>query len=159
MRRCLDLGQGPAEISINRPHLFVSRGDITVSVRMKSSDPFPEYQRVIPDASVSEAIVSRVGLLDALKRAVKVSDCVTIETVENELILSCTEKDFGEMSEKLPARIEGRFVMMRADPGYLIEFLGQVSAEFVTLQFNTDLDPITINVPENRYLGIIMPRR
>ncbi len=78
-------------------------------------------------------------------------DCVTI-TSDN--------PDLGEVREELEAEYSGEPIAIGFNPKYVVELLGQMGADQVTLSLGGELDPGLIRpVGGDDYLGVVMPMR
>lgn len=125
---------------------------------------FPNYQQVLPAASGPGAIVSRDGLLGALRRtSTIVGDRATptiLEMKPGRLLISCTNIDLGEAREELPMEYRGQELVVGFNARYLMDFLHVVEGEEVAIHLNDPLSPALFEPRKGEgFCCVVMPMR
>ena len=161
IKRILE-GGGKCKLAIKTPYVFTSTDEITLAVKLIDAQ-FPPYEQVIPKGHTRNVIIDRHLLLDALKRAQLMSSetrGVKLQIAPSSLVVSSDNPDIGEVREELDADYSGDAVAIGFNPKYVIELLGQMVSDQVTLQLGGELDPgILRPLGGDDYLGVVMPMR
>ncbi len=163
LRHMLESVQGTCDIGLLGDNLFVRANDLCLTVKLVDAQ-FPPYEQVIPSKTDKQAIVSRIHLLDALKRiAIMSSDKtggVRFEVSPGSLRITSDNPDLGEAQEDLEVSFEGQELSIGFNARYYIELLNEMSTEKVALEFNGELDPgLVRQIGEEGFVGVIMPLR
>nr|HEX4315650.1 DNA polymerase III subunit beta [Kofleriaceae bacterium] len=161
MRKVLEAGP-KCKLAIKTPHLFLVQDDIALAVKLIDAQ-FPPYDQVIPKDHKKIITVDRVRFADALKRAQLMSSetrGVKIAAAKDGVTITSDNPDLGEVREELEADYNGDAIAIGFNPKYVIELLGQMSADQVTLSLGGELDPGLIKpFGTDDYLGVVMPMR
>jgi DNA polymerase-3 subunit beta len=161
IKRILE-GGAKCKLAIKTPYVFTSTDEITLAVKLIDAQ-FPPYEQVIPKDHTRNVIIDRHLLLDALKRASLMSSetrGVKFQIAPGSLVVSSDNPDIGEVREELDADYTGEAMSIGFNPKYVIELLGQMASDQVTLQLNGELDPgILRPLGGDDYLGVVMPMR
>ena len=124
---------------------------------------FPPYDAVIPKDHKKVVIVDRSRLIDAMRRATLMSSetrGVKFSVTAGALTIASDNPDLGEVKEELDAEYKGADVSIGFNPKYVIELLGQITSEQVSINLGAELDPGVIKpVGAEDYLGVVMPMR
>ncbi len=153
-------------VMINRPYFFLQRGSVILGIKL-IQDGFPPYAQVIPQSHQRQAVVSRQALVDALRR-VRVlmqdkSRPVRFCFESASLQLTSESPEVGDAYEEIEASYEGETLMIGLNAGYVLDALGVLEDEEITLQLSGDLDPSVIRPAtqgqEDSFVGVIMPIR
>ncbi len=159
--RKLASGEGDLIIAIADKTLFIRFDNQRVTSNLIEGQ-FPNYERVIPENNDSLIQVSRMELLDALKRvsllAEKNSKKIHLTVSNNTMSLHSVESDIGKAEEKTPCRYEGPETTFSLNHVYLSDPLKAIEEEEVVLKFS---DPrkavILVSEPEKSFFHVIMP--
>jgi DNA polymerase-3 subunit beta len=158
------------QVVVKFPHLFVRRGNATLTIKLTDAH-FPPYEQVIPKDNRTLVTVERKRLIEALQRAkIVASDTrgVKLELSPGALTLATDDPDAGDVREPIPAESCDASGRWGVAPGYLLELLGELPEGKVTLAFAGELDPIMVRSTDDaamrpiggaRLLGVIMPMR
>jgi DNA polymerase-3 subunit beta len=177
IRRLLDEGQGPVSLGSHEGSIFVRR-EIEVEKGSEGSAPltaefvlvsklieaeFPPYDQVIPKSKDRSVVVSRVPLLEALRRVSVVSSERTLgvkfQLSEGALEISTDNPAVGEGSELIDVGYEGEDLAIGFNARYFIDALGVLDDEDVTLELSGTLDPVVVKDTSGSFIGVIMPMR
>lgn len=155
-------GADACDLAFARNHAHVQVGGTRLAVKLIDAQ-FPPVEQVIPKEFSSVATVDRVVLLDALKRAgLMSSDArgVTLTFGQDRIGLVSTNPDVGDVREDIDAEHDGKELTIGLNPKYLIELLGQIRADQVTIGLGEPLTPIVVRpITGDDYLGVVMPMR
>ena len=157
------LETGPScKLSIKTPHLFLVQEDIALAVKLIDAQ-FPPYEQVIPKDHKKIITVDRSRLIDSLRRAQLMSSetrGVKLAATKEGLTITSDNPDLGEVREELEAEYNGEPIAIGFNPKYVVELLGQMSCDQVTLALGGELDPGLLRpLTGDDYLGVVMPMR
>jgi DNA polymerase-3 subunit beta len=161
IRRVLEAGPS-CKLAIKTPHLFLVQEDIAIAVKLIDAQ-FPPYEQVIPKDNRRSVVIDRGLLVDALKRAQLMSSetrGVKLTAASSTLTIASDNPDLGEVREELDADYSGDTVSIGFNPKYLIDLLGQMGADQVSLDLGGELDPGLFKpLGGDDYLVVVMPMR
>ncbi len=125
---------------------------------------FPDYREVIPRQSEKTLKVPRARLLETLKRISLLSEekshAIRFELSENLLRVSSQNPDLGEAHEELAVEYAGAKVEVAFNSRYLIDVLGAVVVEDVSLEVADEQSPGVVRpAGDASYTAVIMPMR
>jgi DNA polymerase-3 subunit beta len=157
------LEAGPScKLAIKTPHLFVVHEDTAIAVKLIDAQ-FPPYEQVIPKEHKRVITVDRVRLIDALRRAQLMSSetrGVKVAATKEGITITSDNPDLGEVREELDAEYGGDAIAIGFNPKYVVELLGQMTSDQVTLALGGELDPGLFKpLTGDDYLGVVMPMR
>jgi DNA polymerase-3 subunit beta len=157
------LEAGPScKLAIKTPHVFLVQEDIAIAVKLIDAQ-FPAYEQVIPTQHKRVVTVDRVRLIDALRRAQLMSSetrGVKVAASKDGLTITSDNPDLGEVREELDAQYNGDAIAIGFNPKYVVELLGQITSDQVTLSLGNELDPGLFQpIGGDAYLGVVMPMR
>jgi DNA polymerase-3 subunit beta len=161
IRRLLEAGP-QCKLAIKTPHLFLVQEDIAIAVKLIDAQ-FPPYEQVIPKDHKRIITVDRVRFIDALKRAQLMSSetrGVKVATAKEGMTVTSDNPDLGEVREEVDAEYDGDPIAIGFNPKYVVELLGQMGSDQITIALGGELDPGLIRpVSSDEYLGVVMPMR
>jgi DNA polymerase-3 subunit beta len=161
IRRVLEAGP-QCKLAIKTPHLFLVQEDIAIAVKLIDAQ-FPPYEQVIPKDHKRIITVDRGRFIDALRRAQLMSSetrGVKVAAAKEGITITSDNPDLGEVREELDAEYSGDPIAIGFNPKYVVELLGQMSSDQITVAFGGELDPGLIRpVSSDEYLGVVMPMR
>ncbi len=157
------LEQGPsAKLAVKTPHVFLVQDDIAIAVKLIDAQ-FPPYDQVIPRDHKKIITVDRLRLIDALRRAQLMSSetrGVKVAATRDGVTVTSDNPDLGEVREELEAEYAGEPLAIGFNPKYVVELLGQMACDQVTVALGGELDPGLIRpLSGDDYLGVVMPMR
>ncbi len=161
MKKVLESGP-QCKIAIKTPHLFLVQDDLAIAVKLIDAQ-FPPYDQVIPKEHKKVITIDRGRFIDALRRAQLMSSetrGVKIAATREGVTITSDNPDLGEVREELEAEYSGEPIAIGFNPKYVVELLGQMSSDQVTLSLGSELDPGLIKpLTGDEYLGVVMPMR
>ena len=150
------------KISIKTPHLFLVQEDIAIAVKLIDAQ-FPPYEQVIPKDHKKVITVDRVKFIDGLRRAQLMSSetrGVKVAATKDGITITSDNPDLGEVREELEAEYKGDAIAIGFNPKYVVELLGQMQSDQITISLGGELDPGLIHpLAGDQYLGVVMPMR
>jgi DNA polymerase-3 subunit beta len=164
LRKVLESGEEPIEISVEEGVAHAVRGAVQMSMRLVEGE-FPDYQQVIPSKSERKAVVNAGNLLAALRRVSIVSSertrGVKLQLDSEKLELSSINPDVGEAAEELEVDYDGDPVGVGFNAKYLIDALSVLSPDDrIEVGLNDELSPGAIRrAGDPDYCYIVMPMR
>jgi DNA polymerase-3 subunit beta len=159
-------GEGDAksvELGFKDNHAVVRRGSTVLGMRLVDGQ-FPDYKQVIPKLADKIVRIARQDLVDSLKRvSVLAQDRmqpVKLMLTKDQLVVSCTNPDAGEISDDVPVEYAGQGLEVAFNARYLIEALMSLDDKNVLLKLIDNLSPgLLVGVDEPRHLCVVMPMR
>ena len=161
------LGSDDSAVSLeyNSTSAFFRFGNINLICRL-IDERYPDYEAVIPQSNPNKLTLDRSQFLNSLRRVVifanKTTHQVRLKINGSELNISSEDVDFSnEAHERLGCQYEGEDMDIGFNAKFLIEMLGNLEGDEVTLEMSTPnraglLIPQTNNDNEN-VLMLVMP--
>jgi DNA polymerase-3 subunit beta len=125
---------------------------------------YPNYQQVIPKEKESggKIGVNRGELESALRRVSVLSrdkaSAVKVSFAHGQMTLFSSNPDLGEATEELPARYEGEALITGFNARYLLDVLGVMDGETISLQMDNPLSPCLIQESDSPgFKCVVMP--
>lgn len=161
MKKVLESGPS-CKIAIKTPHLFLVQEDIAIAVKLVDAT-FPPYEQVIPKDHKKIITVDRSRIVESLKRAQLMSSetrGVKLAATSDGLTITSDNPDLGEVREELDADYGGDPIAIGFNPKYVVELLGQMASDQITISLGGELDPGLIKpLSGDEYVGVVMPMR
>jgi DNA polymerase-3 subunit beta len=161
MKKVLESGPH-VKLAIKTPHLFLVQEDIALAVKLIDAQ-FPPYEQVIPKDHKRVITMDRTRCIDALRRAQLMSSetrGVKLAATNHGVTITSDNPDLGEVREELDAEYGGEPISIGFNPKYVVELLGQMTADQITIALGGELDPGLIRpLVGDDYLGVVMPMR
>ena len=125
---------------------------------------FPDYERVFPQGTPNEMLLSKEDFHSALSRASVLSNekyrGVRLILAENNLKLMANNPEQESAEEDLSVKYEGPPMEIGFNIGYLLDVLGAIDSKEVTLSFFGEESSCLISEPDNHSeTYVIMPMR
>ncbi|WP_392399493.1 DNA polymerase III subunit beta [Actinotignum urinale] len=114
---------------------------------------YPQVRQLFPDSFNGYAVVDRIAMLDALKRArlvVEKHAAVVLNFVEGQLILRGGQNDNAQTSEEIEAYLSCDPITMAFNPSYLQDGLTSLSDPYVRLSFTSESRPVVITGQDDK---------
>ena len=123
---------------------------------------FPNYEKVLPDATDRQITMNAQEFADALRRTLIVAreDAyrVVITGEDGAITIKADSQDVGHADEQVPARLEGEKPEIAFNARYLLEALDAITEEEIVIELSQPLSPGTMKpVGSDDYLYVIMP--
>lgn len=143
---------------------FFKREGVILSVKL-ADEQFPPYAKVIPQGQDKRVVVSRAGMIEALKRMKLVSSDksggVRLMVSPGSLRIVSESPDVGEGSEELDVDYAGPALTIGFNAAYILDVLGALTEDEVVFELAGELDPGVIKPAGETtlFVGVIMPMR
>jgi DNA polymerase-3 subunit beta len=150
-------------LAVRPPYVFVRVDGVTLAVKLVDAQ-FPPYEQVFPRRTSRHATVERSALLDAARRGQLIARGNTagirLSFGPGGVKLSSNHPDLGDSEEEIEAAVTGDPIVVGVNPKYLVELLGAMAADQVTVELDGELDPVVFRpFAGDDYVGLIMPCR
>ena len=146
-------------------HLFFDAGGRTLISRVIDGQ-FPAYDRVIPRSNDKLIEFDRDRLSSAVRRVALLSNersrAVRFQMDAGQVEVTSSSQEFGDARELLMVEYAGPAVQVCFNAGYVLDFLGAVETEKVSLEFKDEVSQALmrpIGATGYDYLYVIMPMR
>ena len=163
MRHLLEEGDGEPLIGFTKNLMIFRKSGLLLTSRLMEGT-YPNYQQVIPKEKDTDkrVSVSKPELEGALRRVAVLSrdktNAVKVTFAPGKITLFSSNPDFGEATEELPAQYKGEPLTTGFNARYLLDVLGVVDGESVTMQMDAPLSPCLIREPGNAgFTCVVMP--
>jgi DNA polymerase-3 subunit beta len=137
------LGSDDSAVSLeyNSTSAFFRFGNINLISRL-IDERYPDYEAVIPQSNPNKLTLDRSQFLNSLRRVVifanKTTHQVRLKINGSELNISSEDVDFSnEAHERLGCQYEGEDMEIGFNAKFLIEMLGNLEGDEVTLEMST----------------------
>ncbi len=163
MRRLLEEGDGEPLIGFTKNLMIFRKSGLLLTSRLMEGN-YPNYQQVIPKEKEQDKKVSvgRVELEGALRRVAVLSrdktNAVKLTLSPGKMTLFSSNPDFGEATEDLAAQYKGETLTTGFNARYLLDVLGVMDGEAVSMQMDNPLSPCLVREPGNAgFTCVVMP--
>jgi DNA polymerase-3 subunit beta len=161
MKKVIESGPS-CKVAIKTPHLFLVQEDIALAVKLIDAQ-FPPYEQVIPKDHKKVITVDRARFIDGLRRAQLMSSetrGVKVAATKEGITITSDNPDLGEVREEMDADYNGEPIAIGFNPKYMVELLGQMASDSITIKLGGELDPGLVEpTGGDTYLGVVMPMR
>jgi DNA polymerase-3 subunit beta len=177
LKRLLDNGDGVVNMGAHEGSVFIKKdieaekavddepartADFVLVSKLIESD-FPPYDQIIPEANDKKVVVNRLELLEALKRVSVVSSDRTLgvkfSLSEGRIDIATDNPSIGEGTEPVDVDYDGEEISIGFNARYLIEVLGVLGDEEITLEMSGNLDPTVVKDEKDTFVGVVMPMK
>jgi len=164
LRKVLEHGAEPIEISVHGGVAHASRGGVRMSMRLIEGE-FPDYTQVVPSKSERHALVDAGALHAALRRVSIVSSerthGVKLLIDGPKLELTTINPDVGEAAEEIEIDYDGGPVGIGFNARYLLDVLAVLPTDKrVEIGLNDEVSPAVVRTGGDAdYWYIVMPMR
>ena len=125
---------------------------------------FLNYNQIISNSFASKITVNKTQLEQALERASLLSkvgqnNLVKFDIKERNMVIS-SNSEIGNIKENINVVLEGKDLNIAFNAMYFMEALRVLNDEFITISFNSSINPCIIKpVETNEFLYLILPVR
>lgn len=123
---------------------------------------YPNYEKVIPQELERKITFNRVALLEAVRRvyiiAKDAAEKAVFETKGEVLEITAESASSGKAFEEVPIALDGGDIKIAFNARYLVEVLGILSAENISIELRGALNPGLLRAAGvEDYLYVVMP--
>ncbi|MDD5138321.1 MAG: DNA polymerase III subunit beta [Candidatus Omnitrophota bacterium] len=152
--------EGDVSLIISQNQVFFEMDGAVIISRLIEGD-FPDYQRVIPQASALKVRLNKDDFILVLRRANLLTtpdfQAVKFELFKNKLVVSKATPDVGEFKEEIPLEYGGKEFVIGFNPNYFLDVLRYWREPEFSLEFYDGEKPGVVRSPE--YVYIVQPMR
>jgi DNA polymerase-3 subunit beta len=163
MRRLLEEGDGEPLIGFTKNQMIFRKSGLLLTSRLMEGN-YPNYQQVVPKEKEQDKKISvaRAEFEGALRRVAVLSrdktNAVKLTLAPGKMTLFSSNPDFGEATEELTAQYKGDQLTTGFNARYLLDVLGVMDGEAVSMQMDNPLSPCLIREPGNAaFTCVVMP--
>ncbi len=125
---------------------------------------FPEFSKIIPSATLIEAVVDREGFNQALKIASvfarESANIIKLKIEKSKCKISANAPQVGQNETELDVQFKGEELEIAFNYRFVQDFLNSIEEDQIVMKFNGPLSPVIFQpVKDDSYLHIIMPVR
>lgn len=164
-RICEGEGAGaPLELTQSGSSAFFKAGAFTFVTRLVDAT-FPPYMQVIPKTTThTVASIPRETFAGALRAVAVAADGgtggVKLAFGKGALRITSQSPETGEGADELPIEYAGPPIVAGFRAQYILDVLGALDEESITIGISGDLDPMVIKPVSNRdFVAVVMPMR
>lgn len=161
-----DRSETKITISQTGPNAFFELGGVRISVKLVDAQ-FPPYDAVIPATSERTLRTPRLQLSDALRAVALAANDRTggikLGVANNVLKITSESPESGNGFDELSIDYEGPEISIGFNAKYILDILGAIDDEEVTLGLSGELDPAVVRPvspkSDDDYIAVVMPMR
>jgi len=162
-----EAGKGrPITITRSESVAFFEAGGMTFSTKLTDAQ-FPPYAQVIPKTSTKTVKAPRAALADAIRAVMVAANSATLGVklaiAKGVIVITSESPESGDASDEVAVEYTGSPVTIGFNAKYVLDALGALGTDDVTLGLTGDLDPMVVRPGGEQdgaeFLGVVMPCR
>ena len=162
-KRSEDAEDEKVTILIGEKHLLFIVNGVQFLTRLIEGT-YPNYENVVPQDNKKKMIIERDNFSKVLRRISVMSkeraSAVRFDIGQDTLIVSSSNPDLGEAKEEIAVEYKDEKLSLGFNARYMIEALGAMVMEKVTLELQDPLSPVLMKEEgKEDYKCVIMPMR
>ena len=157
--------EGALDFSKDENHLYFKLDQRQLTSRMLAGQ-FPNYELVLPKNNDKVIPLNTERIAQSIRRAALMADershGVKFELSSGKLNITSQSADVGEAREMIPVDYNGDTVNIGFNAQYLLDFLGVVGTEEITIELKDDQSPALMKPSgdgQYDYRYVVMPMR
>jgi DNA polymerase-3 subunit beta len=163
LRRAIETREAPSAIGVHDGNFVLKADDVGLSVKLIDGQ-FPPYDQVIPKDNDRAFVVSRLALLDALRRVSLMSSDKTsgvrLIVEKGKLRIESDNPDLGAAKEEIDVPYKGAPVQIGFNARYFLDLLAEIETPEVRVELSGELDPAVVRPADGSdYVCVVMPMR
>ena len=163
LRRAIETREAPSAIGVHEGNFVLKADDVGLSVKLIDGQ-FPPYDQVIPKDNDRAFVVSRLALLDALRRVSLMSSDKTsgvrLVVEKGKLRIESDNPDLGAAREEIDVPYKGAPVQIGFNARYFLDLLAEIETPEVRVELSGELDPAVVRPADGSdYVCVVMPMR
>lgn len=141
--------------------ILFKQGDVLVVAQLLDGS-FPDYQKIIPDNFETEVVVSREGLLQAVRSSLVFardnSNVLKFEVGGKGIVIKSESPEQGENVVRVASKVEGEGGVVAFNGKFLLDFLSVSEADNIWFGMGSALSPGTFrDEGDEKFLYVVMP--
>jgi DNA polymerase-3 subunit beta len=148
-------------IGVQENQVLFSTGGVWLTTR-RIDGQFPNYRQLLPEAFEHELTVSRVELLDVVRRAAVMIQRATplqLRFADGEVTVVARTHEVGESQESMPVAYSGEPLEIGFNAEFLKEGLESVEGDDVKMKLISPLRPAILTDEADDFTYLVMPIR
>jgi DNA polymerase-3 subunit beta len=148
-------------VGVQENQVLFSVGGVWLTTR-RIDGQFPNYRQLLPEAFEHELTVSRVELLDVVRRAAVMIQRATplqLRFAEGEVTVAARTHEVGESRESMPVAYSGEPLEIGFNAEFLREGLESVEGDDVRMKLISPLRPAVLTDEGEDFTYLVMPIR
>lgn len=163
LKRLLENVKEEVQVGFESKNMILKTDKFLMTLRLIDGD-YPDYRKVIPADGDKIVKANRAKLLQALRRVAVLTaernKGINLMVRPYRIELTATHPDLGTAKDSIEADYDSDEFMVIVNVAYLIEALGVIESDTVSLQFLQEGAPILIRPePSKTYFNLVMPMR
>lgn len=163
LKRLLDGIKGEVLVGFEQKNLVLRTQRLVMTIRLIDGE-YPDYRKVIPESSEKIIRVNRLALLQGLRKAAILTSernkGINVDVSKDQIEVSATHPDLGMAKDVVDAEYEGDPISFIVNVGYLIEALGVIDTDMLTMEYLKEGAPVILRpYPAKDYFNLVMPMR
>ncbi len=150
------------DISFNKNQISVSVGNIYVTSRIIDG-VFPDYRQIIPKEYVTEAVMLKQDVINALKMTNLFSDKfnrvdIRVDPAKKLFEVEAKNQILGENTTRIDAALSGKEISCGFNQKYILDCFQAIKHESVVFRFSGIGRPLVIQgVGDGSFVYLVMP--
>lgn len=150
------------EFDQEKQQVIFGAGDVEMSSRLIAGE-YPPYRSVIPTDKKMTVTLERESLIEAVRRAslfaADNANVVKFLIAEDGVTVTARSDQMGKSQTMLTAEVDGEGVTIAFNAKYLLDYLGSIDDERITMETEGMLKPVVFRQPASDFVHVIMPVR
>lgn len=168
LEKLLSLNDTPVTLCFTQNHMSVILDRITFQTRLIDGQyPFKSAKELMRKAPTSHIMISRRALIDSIDRSLLLtrddnrgSNIVRLQFEAQQLIISATSPELGQMYEEIPIEKDGDDITIGFNGKFLLDFLRSIESETVKFDLAGSLAAgIIYAIGDEKFTGFLSPIR
>jgi DNA polymerase-3 subunit beta len=153
---------GEVGVEIEENQIFFNIGEVVLISRLVDGQ-YPDYKSIFPESFVSQVVVDKEKLQNALKTTALLSQSTNSVKLEflvskQQIVLSSQSEGLGSGVASLGCEVKGEDGSLLLNYKYVLDFLSQVEETQVELKINNDSSPAVFSpLGSKQYNYLVMP--
>lgn len=153
---------GDIDVSFNKNQLSISFDGVYVTSRIIDG-VFPDYRQIIPKEYITEAVVLKQDIINALKMTHIFSDKFNrvdfrIDPQRKNFEIEAKNSSVGENTTTIDASLSGKEISCGFNQKYIIDCFQAIKQESITFRFSGPGRPLVIQgVGDTSFTYLVMP--
>lgn len=162
--RIIEDTSDPVEIKVQKNYLMADLGHTRITTRLLDGD-FINYKQIIPPSFETVVYIPKDQFEAGLERAILLAridknNLVRFDIRENVMQMS-SNNDMGNITEKVPIKMEGKDVSIAFNARYFTELLKYINGDTIVIRFIDSISPCVV-VPTGAledFMYLVLPVR
>lgn len=160
LSKMLEDSEKPVTFCLQQNHVKITMENVEMFCQVLTGE-YINYRQILPKDHTTELTVDRSMLQHAVERAVIVSTNKLIRLrMENGTVVVSANAENGNMTEELPAVIDGKSLSIAFNGQYLLDVMRVISDDELHICFNSNVSPCVFCPKDgDEYMYLVLPVR